>query len=422
MSDNIKTQDWKIINGFSNYECSKNGDIRNKQTKWILKPQIKAKGYAYVNLKSNDNKTSSKQVHRLIAKTWIENPENKKTVDHINRIRHDNRVDNLQWATHKEQLNNQKQRSINNNRGIWKIDATTNTKLKYYNTIKEASLDTINKIDGYKNISSCALGKTNTAYSYKWEYNNEVNINDDEWKLYLAIRKNKYYVSNNGKVRNNKRILKPTINDGYCSININNESTYVHILVAKLFIDNPDNYNIVNHKNGNRQNNTIDNLEWTTQSGNVIHAIETGLRKNCKKIIHYNKEGTIINVYTCPAYAAKDLNINCRSINKCCKGTLFSCGKDKYYFKYLEDNDDINNKLVSSDFIKKKFVERTYKINNDRTPKKIAVYDNDDKLLSICNTKSEAIRKYNVNMKTITYHLNKDTVNTSGYKFKLYIE
>ena len=58
-------------------------------------------GYSRVVLRGKHYK-----VHRLVAEAFIPNPENKPTVDHINRVRDDNRVQNLRWATHKEQAEN----------------------------------------------------------------------------------------------------------------------------------------------------------------------------------------------------------------------------------------------------------------------------------------------------------------------------
>lgn len=48
-----------------------------------------------------------KKIHRLIAEAFIPNPENKPCIDHINTIRHDNRIENLRWATYKENGNNE---------------------------------------------------------------------------------------------------------------------------------------------------------------------------------------------------------------------------------------------------------------------------------------------------------------------------
>lgn len=77
--------------------------------------------------------------------------------------------------------------------------------------------------------------------------------------------------------------------DGYCKINIINENgkwtqTSIHRLVAKAFIDNPENKPCVNHINGKRDDNRVENLEWVTEKENVRHSFLYGQRKRCFEI------------------------------------------------------------------------------------------------------------------------------------------
>lgn len=98
-----------------------------------------------------------------------------------------------------------------------------------------------------------------------------------------------YEISNQGEVKNNKgKILKSRVDDlGYKSVNLyyapyKHSLVRIHRLVAKSFIDNPNNYDVVNHLDCNRKNNCVSNLEWTNKSGNAIHAVGNGLW-NAKK-------------------------------------------------------------------------------------------------------------------------------------------
>jgi hypothetical protein len=75
--------------------------------------------------------------------------------------------------------------------------------------------------------------------------------------------------------------VKPQKNsNGYLHINIGTNKVIktIHRLVATTFLDNPDNKRTVNHKDGNKQNNSVNNLEWCTQSENMSHAYKTGLK------------------------------------------------------------------------------------------------------------------------------------------------
>jgi hypothetical protein len=77
--------------------------------------------------------------------------------------------------------------------------------------------------------------------------------------------------------------------DGYCRVNVlNKDGKYtnlpIHRLVALAFIENPDNKPHVNHIDGDRTNNTVENLEWVTPRENVLHSFKFGNRKICKEV------------------------------------------------------------------------------------------------------------------------------------------
>lgn len=107
---------------------------------------------------------------------------------------------------------------------------------------------------------------------------------NDEWVQIPGFTK--YFVNDMGKVRNsNGQILKarPIGRRGYLAVRIcrdrKTKILYVHRLVAEAFIPNPENKPIVNHLDGDKKNNDVSNLAWSTYSENLQHAYDLGLRK-----------------------------------------------------------------------------------------------------------------------------------------------
>lgn len=100
---------WKKIPNYSKYEASDSGLIKTFNWKnsgkiAIMKPALDGSGYLRTMLVNDLGKTETIKVHRLIAKTFIPNPENKSDVNHINGIKTDNSIINLEWSTRKENV------------------------------------------------------------------------------------------------------------------------------------------------------------------------------------------------------------------------------------------------------------------------------------------------------------------------------
>ena len=148
-----------------------------------------------------------------------------------------------------------------------------------------------------------------------------------------------YEVSNLGRIRRiGKNILKPCHATGdYLSVslckNCVEKRVLIHRIVAETFLENINNKSCINHINGIKSDNRIDNLEWCTQSENMLHAYKTKLIKpSYKKVIQYDLYENFVKEWESIVDVEKILKINSSNISKCCKGKLKTTGG--YIWRY----------------------------------------------------------------------------------------
>jgi len=120
------------IEGYENYLIFEDSKVINTNNGRELKPILNDKGYYRIGLRK-DNKQKFFRLHRLIALAYIPNPDNKPVIDHINRNKQDNRIENLRWATRCE---NQRNTTCYSNTGYQFISKNINKKMKQGFTYK----------------------------------------------------------------------------------------------------------------------------------------------------------------------------------------------------------------------------------------------------------------------------------------------
>lgn len=187
-----------------------------------------------------------------------------------------------------------------------------------------------------------AKGDKKYVYHSLAELNEEwEDVPEEEWRDVLGFEE-LYQVSNLGKVRTIKKgeaeMAQQENRNGYMTVHLRNKGVerraMVHRLVAEAFIPNPNELRDVNHKNGNKADNRIENLEWTTHSDNMTHSFRE-LGKNVRHIVQIGLDGTFIERWNSIVEASEATGICRTDIQKCCKGERTMAGA--FEWKYEED-------------------------------------------------------------------------------------
>lgn len=185
---------WKDIEDYPNYQISNFGRVKSKERyvntiggakrkikDKIIKPTLDSRGYYVVSLYNEKGKSNPKSIHRLVCETFLENKNNYPVINHINVIKIDNRLENLEFCTQSHNIKeayrlglekpnktNLGKFGIKNKkaRKIKQIDINTNEIINVFYGVCEAGRKTgIN----YRNIDLCLKNKRNYAGGYKWE-------------------------------------------------------------------------------------------------------------------------------------------------------------------------------------------------------------------------------------------------------------
>ncbi len=278
----LTNETWKDIEGYENrYKISNLGRVkslsRKGRTQTMLMIHSMNCDYPAVHLNKNQ-KNKWHKIHRLIALHFIPNPQNLPFVHHIDHNRLNYSIDNLAWVTAKENTN------LANEAG---------------------------KIPRYSNKSKINKKKHKKPAVPKFHSDINITLENEIWAT-VKDYEECYEISNYGRVKSlerysfysNKsvkiegRLMRPHFmkcNGKYTYLTITLSKSgkvktcLVHRLVAIHFLGNNQDLPCINHKDGNKSNNHISNLEWITQQDNIKHSIKNGLTKSRGENCHTSK-------------------------------------------------------------------------------------------------------------------------------------
>jgi len=154
--------------------------------------------------------------------------------------------------------------------------------------------------------------------------------------------KHLYKINRDGNVYSimSNKILTCRIRNGYNTVYLHNgkleksKTISIHRLIALTFLKNKNNYKIINHIDGCKLNNKLDNLEWCTQKSNINDALKKGLIKNsCTPVIKFDTDDNSIKEYNSVQEAASSINLTRHAIIMACNGKNKTAGGYKWKYK-----------------------------------------------------------------------------------------
>lgn len=307
----------------TNYIITSDGRVINRKTNKELKGTLARNEYCSVQLTIN-GKPKSFMVHRLVAEMFCDNPNNYQIVDHIDRNKYNNDYTNLRW-----------------------VDNSTNALNAQKENFQQKNL----KIE---------------------------NIDPLIWKEVKDF--SNYMVNKDGQIINvkTKRYLFGSLRNGYIRVSLNNHFYSLHKIIWEAFNGEIPKNGIIDHIDGNRQNNKLSNLRLVTQSQNILNSHLNGGHDGDVSVKQYDLQGNYITSYPSMKMAAEAVGLTRDAVRQAAN----RYGTCANYFWIREDVDIT--------------IEEVMKITKANKPKKtycgVTQYSLDGKKISYFNSLKEAAR------------------------------